>query len=264
MAGAEQVTATGKAKWTRLAALGLVMAGLGPVLILTAILIWGLDPGEDLGFFLTAIAVAFVASFLVWRFGTWSKIVGVIAGLLLAAALFWTAFGLEHPGSFFDFMVGILVMPGALLAVGASIAALVAGRRGTRTARAEGGERRAIQVALSIVALAALVSGAFNLFARPTATAEEAELRAAFRDFKFDRSEYVVPGGTTMFVSNDDPVYHTFTIDELGIDEAFVGASSRLIEFPNTPGTYTVYCRPHTQDPQDPGEDDMTAQITVR
>lgn len=254
---------TDKAKWSRLAALGLVFAGLGPALIFVAILAWGLDPGEDLGFFITTMLAAFVAAFLVWRFGTWSKIVGIVVGLLLAVALFWTAFGFEHVGSFFDFMLAILVMPGALLAVGASIAAIVAGRKGNRTARAEGGERTAIRTAVGIVVLAALVSGGLNLFARPTASADGADLQASFWDFKFDQEEYVVPGGSTMFVSNDDPVFHTFTVDELDIDESFVAASSKVIQFPDRPGTYTVYCRPHTMNPEDPSEEEMTARLTV-
>lgn len=252
-----------KAKWTRLASLGLVLAGLGPTLILLAILIWGLDAGEDLTFFLVTMAVAFVAAFLVWRFGTWSKVVGILAGLLLAMALFWTAFGLGQPASFFDFVPGVLVSPGALLAVGASIAALVAKRRGNLTSRAEGGERLGMRIALGIVVLAAAVSGALNVLTRSTASAEDAQARASMRDFSFDQQEYEVTGGESIFVSNDDPFHHTFTIDELGVDESFVAAGSKVVEIPEEPGTYILYCRPHTSDPEDPEEEDMAATITV-
>ena len=83
------------------------------------------------------------------------------------------------------------------------------------------------------------------------------------RDFKFDRAEYEVSGGTTVFVSNEDPFFHTFTIDELKIDEGFVAASSKRIEIPRQPGTYVLYCRPHTANPQNPEEDDMAARIRV-
>lgn len=253
-----------KAKWTRLASLGLVLAGLGPILVLLAIMLWGLGPPDaDLAFFLTTIVVAFVSAFLVWRFGTWSKIVGIIAGLLLAMGLFWTAFGLAQPASFFDFVTGILVLPGALLAVGASIASIVAKRRGHYAARAEGGEKRGLQIVLGIVVLAAVVSGALNLFTRPTASAGNAAIRASLRDSKFDQQQYEVAGGERIFVSNDDPFFHTFTVDELGIDEGFVAASSKLIEVSDQPGTYILYCRPHTANPEDPEEDAMAATIRV-
>jgi len=252
-----------KAKWTRLATLGFVLAGSGPVLILAAVLIWGLDPGEELGFFITTIGVAFVSAFLVWRFGTWSKIVGIVAGLLLAMALFWTAFGLAQPASFFDFTAGVLVMPGALLAVGACIAALVARRKGRQTSRAEGGEKLGIRLALGIVVAAALVSGALNLLTRPTATAGEAEASASMREFKFDSPQYEVSAGGTIYVKNDDPFHHTFTIDELGIDEGFVAAGAKVIQIPDRPGTYVLYCRPHTSDPENPENEDMASSITV-
>src|SRR5687768_9045258 len=113
-----------KAKWTRLASLGLVLAGLGPLLMLIAALLFGLDIAEDLVFFLGVAVIAFLGAFLVWRFGTWSKFVGILAGLLVGMAMFWTAFGLAEPASFFDFVPGILVIPGALIAIGANIAAL--------------------------------------------------------------------------------------------------------------------------------------------
>jgi hypothetical protein len=101
----------GKARWSRLAALGLVLAGLGPLLFLVAGVFWGLDVSEDIPFFGITGALALIAAFLVARFGTWAKVVGIVVALLLGLALFWTAFGLASPTSFFDFVPGLLVMP---------------------------------------------------------------------------------------------------------------------------------------------------------
>jgi plastocyanin len=64
-------------------------------------------------------------------------------------------------------------------------------------------------------------------------------------------------------VRNDDPFLHTFTVDDLDIDEAMSPGSEELIEIPSEPGTYVVYCRPHTSDPDDPSSDDMTATLTI-
>lgn len=252
-----------KARWTRLASLGLLLAGLGPLLLLVGVVTFGLDAGEDLVFFLVTVAIGLVGAFLVWQFGTWSKFVGILAGLLLGLALFWTAFGLEHPASFFDFVPGVLVLPGALLGIGASIAAIVAKRRGHLSPRPEGGERRGIQIVLGIVLLAAVVSGALNLFYRPTASPAGAQASIAINDFEFGEGQLQVGGGTQLFVDNEDPFYHSFTVDELGIDEGFIGGSSKVIDIPQEPGTYVLYCRPHTMNPEDPGEEDMAATLTV-
>ena len=66
-----------------------------------------------------------------------------------------------------------------------------------------------------------------------------------------------------MFVDNNDPFFHTFTVEGLDIDEELVGGSSKIIEIPQEPGEYILYCKPHTTDVEDPGEDDMASRITV-
>jgi plastocyanin len=258
MAGAE------KSKWTRLAALGLFLAGLAPALMLAAALIWGLETEEgETIFFSTTTAVAWLGALLVWRFGAWAKILGIIAGIFVMMSMFWTAFGLAQPSSFFDFVPGVLLIPGALIAIVSCIAGLVSRRRGHLTLRAEGGEKRAIGVVVGIVVLAAAVSGALHLLNRSTASAAEAQASSTMRDFRFDEDSYEVAGGSRVFVRNDDPFFHTFTIDDLGVDEGFVAGSSKIIEIPARPGTYVLYCKPHTRSPEDPAEDDMAARITV-
>lgn len=257
------MAANGTVKWTRLATMGLAMAGLGPLLMIAAGLAFGLDLSEDVVFLGGTAVIGLLSAALVARFGTWAKIVGIVAGLMLALALFWTAFGLMQPASFFDFVPGLLVLPGAFLGIGACIAAIVAGRRGASAARAEGSERGVIRTVLGVVLLGALVSGALNLFTRPTATPGDAQATATLKDFSFDEEQYQVAGGTEIFVENADPFAHTFTIDELDVDENFVGGSSKRISIPSEPGTYVVYCRPHTSSPEDPEEEDMAATITV-
>ncbi|CAN5821216.1 hypothetical protein BH23ACT12_BH23ACT12_02270 [soil metagenome] len=240
-----------------------MLAGLGPLLILGAALLFGLDVGEDLIFFGGTIAIAFIGAFLVWQFGTWSKIVGILAALLVGMALFWTAFGLGQPASFFDFLPGVLVLPGALLAIGCCVAALLAKRKGKVGVEPDAGERRVVRAVLAIVLLAAVVSGGLNLFTRSTASAGDAQARVALRDYEFSEDEYRVAGGSRVFIDNQDPFFHTFTVEGLDIDQDFVGGSSKVIDIPKKPGTYVVYCKPHTSDPEKPSEDDMASSITV-
>lgn len=251
------------ARWSRLASVGLILAALGPVLMLAASLGWNLGVEEELPFFGGAAVVGLIAAFLVRRPGLWTKIVGIVAALLIAGALFWTAFGLSQPTSFFDFMPGLLVMPGALLAIVASIGAIVAGRRGRRTARAEGGERTAIRVAVGVAALAAVVTGVLTLTARTSADEAEADEVVRLADFEFDQATYTYDGGTSVLVRNDDPFLHTYTVDALGIDETLNPGSEAIVVIPDEPGEYIVYCRPHTFEPEEPADDDMAAELRV-
>ncbi|MEX2587016.1 MAG: cupredoxin domain-containing protein [Actinomycetota bacterium] len=251
------------AKWTRLAALGLLLAGMAPALLLAAIFIWGLDAGDELVFFVSAMVIPLAGAFLVWRFGTWAKLVAILAAVVTAMALFWTAFGLTEPASFFDFVPGLLLIPGCLLAIGASIAALVANKRGCVSSAPKGGEKVGIAIAVVTVVLAAVISGALNLTLRSSADAAGAQAAVTFKNFEFSEAGYALEGGTQVFVRNDDPFVHTFTIDELGIDERLLGGGSTIIDIPAEPGTYVVYCRPHTVDPQDPSQVDMAAAFTV-
>jgi plastocyanin len=253
----------GRARWTRLAALGLVFVAAGPLLMLGAALTFGLDLEEFLGFLVVTSAVPLIGAYLVWRFGTWSKIVGILAALAPAVMLFWTAFGLAQPTSFFDFMPGVLVIPGALLAIVACVSAIVAGRRGHASATAVGGEMKTIRIALSVVVGLAVVSGGLTLGTRSTADAAGTAATVDMKDFEFVPDNQSVAGGSTILVKNSDPFHHTFTVEALDIDVDFGPRSSETIEIPARPGTYVIFCRPHTGTPDDPGENDMAGELTV-
>lgn len=265
----EAAPATGdrvKARWTRLATLGFLFAAASPLLLLVAVVAWGLETEGETTFFLIIAGIALVAAFIVSRFGTWAKIVGAVLGILMALALFWTAFGLFVPMSFFEFMSGLLLIPGALLAVVACIASIVAKRRGRVGTIAEGGERTAIRVALGIVGTLAIVSGALTLVSRTSvddAEASSAAATARMKDFEFVPTSYSVAGGSKILLRNDDPFMHTFTVDELGVDEVVTPGASKLITLPARSGTYILYCEPHTEDKDEPEENDMFATLIV-
>jgi plastocyanin len=250
------------ARWTRLAALGLFLAGLAPLMMMVAGLIFGVEDAAD-PFFIITTVIAWLGALLVWRFGTWAKIVGIIAALLVAGALFWTIFGLQAPNSFFDFMPGVLLIPGALIAIIASISAIVAKRRGHGTEVAVGGERTAIRVILGVVILLALLSGGLTLAGATDVDDSGAEVVVVLGDFEFDKEQYTFEPGATVLVRNEDPFLHTFTVDELDIDLNLTPGSEELVEIPDQPGSYVLYCRPHTFDPDDPSEDDMAAELEV-
>lgn len=254
----------GLARWTRLAVLGLVMVALGPILMIAGAVIWGMST-EDITFFLIPSIVPLVAAFLVWRFGMWAKIVGAIAAFLAAGMLFWTAFGLAAPQSFFDFMPGLLVIPGGIIAIVGCIGAIVAERRGNVTAEAVGGERRALRIVSAVVIALAVLSAVVTFAGRSTVDAGEADTTIVLSDFEFDQESYDFSSGTTILVKNEDAFLHTFTVEEWDVDEVLGPGSETLIEVPDAPGEYIVFCRPHS-DPEspDPAGEDMAARVSVQ
>jgi hypothetical protein len=251
---------------TRLAVLGLLMISAAGAIWLVAGLIWGLDLGDSAGFLIPTIVLPAVAALLVWRFGTWARIVGIIVALLAIGMLWFTAFGLLEPDSVFDFVGGLLVVPGAVIAIVGCVQAVRAGRRGELRSRREGGEGRAINVIVAVVAGLAVLSAVVTFVGRSTVDASQADGEVALKDFGFEvggAEGVTVTGGDILYVANEDPFHHTFTVDELGIDVPFGPSSQELIEVPAQPGTYTLYCRPHTSNPDDPAEDDMATTLTV-
>ena len=97
----------------------------------------------------------------------------------------------------------------------------------------------------------------------PDALADDADLTVSLTDFEFDEDGYELEGGATVLVQNDDPFVHTFTVDELGIDVELGPSSEKLVEIPEESGAYVLYCDPHTEDKDDPSEDDMASELTV-
>jgi plastocyanin len=261
--GSQQVGGRQRARWTRLAVLGLLMEAAAPALFLIAVLIWKLDLGEA-GFFVIVLVIPLVGALLVWRFGWWARVVGLITALLPALAMFWTAFGFALPASFFEFVPAFLVIPGALIAVVSLVASLIAGRRGHMTAAATGGERTAIRLVLSLIALGALVSGVLTVLGRSSVPEAAAAVQTIhMKDFRFEPKAFSVSAGASVVLRNDDPFFHTFTVDELGLNHSFTPGDEQVIKLPDKAGTYTFYCRPHTQNPDKPGEEDMAGVLTV-
>jgi plastocyanin len=247
---------------TLLATLGFLMAAAGPILLILAGLLFGLDT-EDLTFFIVPSVLGLLGAYLVRRRSTVAKGVAILLAVIIVLMVFWTVFGLFAPASFFDFVPGTLVLPGALLAVGATIASLRSSKRGISSGS---GERRTAFAVLAVIGVLTGLSAVLTVAGRetvPDALAAEADLVVNLSDFEFDEDAYEVPGGGTVLVKNDDPFLHTFTVDELDIDEDFGPGSEKLIAIPAEAGTYVLYCEPHTSDPDDPSEDDMASELTV-
>lgn len=251
--------------YTGVAAFGLLLIALAAAMLLVIALASGLPfDGELAGFLLPPAIVAMVAAVLVWRFGTWAKIVGALVAVLAAAMLFFLAFGIAAPASFGDFVPGLMFTLGVLLALGGSVAAIVQRRRGNLRAEATAGERRIIGGVTGLLVVAAVASGALWFTSRTTVDAAAADVTATMHDFAFAEQTYAVAGGDTIAVHNADGFLHDFTVHELGIATEVLPGSDALVEVPDQPGTYTIYCTLHS-DPEatDASEGDMVATLVV-
>lgn len=255
----------GRPRWTRLAILGLLMEAMTPILFLIAVLAFGLEVGEEIVFIFVVPVIPLIGAFLVWRFGTWARFVGIVAALVPAFLMFWTAFSITLISSFFDFVPAILLIPGFLIAVVSLIASLIAGRRGHRTSTASGGERLALRIILGVVVLLAVVSGVMTLLGKSSTTeAASADVTVGTKSTKFDPRNFAVSSGDTILVLGNDPFAHTFTIDALEIDETTTPGVDVTVKVPDRPGTYIVYCKFHTSDPKKPEKGDMAGRVTIR
>ena len=254
-----------RARWSRLASSALLVAAVGPMLMFAASVLWGLDVG-DATFFAVGAVLAFAGALLLRSRRTLARVLGLVVAVLVAMMLFWTAFGLAAPDSFFDFVPGVLVIPGALTAVVAGIAAIRAQRRGDLLPRSGEGERKVMTVGAGLVLVLAVASAALTLTGRETVDAAEADVTVAMSDFEFasDAPEIELSAGDVVLVRNDDPFAHTFTIDELDIDLQMGPGSEKLVTIPDdASGEYVLYCEPHTSDVEDPSDDDMAARIRI-
>ncbi|MCA1832942.1 MAG: cupredoxin domain-containing protein [Actinomycetota bacterium] len=263
MTASQPTTTEGRARWVTLATLGFLFSASGLLLILLAGLAFG-SLSDDGPFFGVYTAVFLVGALLVWRFGTWAKVVGAILAFLAGGSLFWISFGLFRVSSIFDFLPGVLVLPGAILALVCCIAAVVATRRNHLVTTPDGGERKGIRVAFTILTTAVLLSGILTIAGRSSVgDASDAVATVKMKSFEFAPTTYSVSGGAKLLVQNKDPFAHTFTVDALGIDEDLSLGSEKLITIPARPGTYILYCTYHTSDKDKPAKDDMAATLTV-
>jgi hypothetical protein len=235
------------------------MEALGPILFIISALIWGLD---DPTFFFFPAAIGLIGAFVVRRAATWAKVFGIVAAVAAAVPIFWTIFGVAVPGSFFDFVPGLLVLPGAIIAIVGCVAALRA-RRDPAVASSDK-ESRVIRTIVTVVGVLAVLSAILTFVGKETVDESDAQTTVVLKDFEYDQPEYVFPAGSKVLVRNDDPYLHTFTIEELDIDEALSPGSEILVTIPeDASGEHIVFCRPHTEDPEDPGEDDMASKADI-
>lgn len=250
--------------YTRTAALGLLLIAAAVAVVGAAA---ALRAPEELLFFGTVALLGAAAALVVWRAGTWGKVLGIVVTLGAAMTMFWLLFGLAFPASFLDFVPAVLFLVGVVLSIGGNVAALRAGRRQHATRNASGGERRIERIAFGIVAVAVVVSGALFLVGResvgPAVAAEATNVEMV--GFEFAPTEIEVAAGGQLVVRNADPFVHDFVVPSLGIAQTVIPGNDVLIPVDGdvAPGRYDVYCTLHSDGSLPPEDAGMAATLVV-
>jgi plastocyanin len=143
----------------------------------------------------------------------------------------------------------------AVASVLAGVLAIVAGFAaffGRQTAAL----RALATAAVAIVAIGAVASIVVSANAAND-LALDGDVEVIAQKILFDPDALVIDTGTTgVWIDNKDGVYHTFTIEELGVDVEIPALKARRVNLDAVPGTYTYICTI-------PGHENMTGTLTV-
>jgi plastocyanin len=220
----EQGAITGRLTWQRL----LSATAAADVFAILASTAWRGDPEA------AAIAAGFAAglALLRWRTG--------LAGKLLLAVLFADVVGWMALGTITNIgageQLGAVLIPATLS--GISVTGLIAAVVNLRDGAASGA---AIAAGFGV---SVVVAAAIAAVLAPATVTGAADLRVVSEKVAFDQTTLQAPAGqVTVELANRDLFWHTFTIDELGVDLAVPVGGHQQVDFEADPGTYRFYCR---------------------
>lgn len=177
-------------------------------------------------------------------------IVGLLYFVLLAP---FVGESFAFPASTVDFVINLVSILSSLVIVVSAIALLRAGATDTRSA----GARRFGATVLAIVVVGTMFSIAARL-TREDPLGQEGDLDITAKDTEFIPTRLEVQGpAVSFFIENEDLTAHTFTIDELDVDEGIPGGGSARVELASAEeGEYEYYCSVT-------GHEDMKGTVTI-
>lgn len=217
---------TRRLTWRRL----LVITAVADLAAILAVAVWF----GDLEAAATGAGFGIGLALLRWRNGLVGKLV---LAVLFADVLAWMVLGAITNITAGE-PLGAVLIPAVLS--GISLAGLLAAVASLRR-RTLAGSDAAVAAGLGAVVVVVAVAAAV---VTPERTATAADVRLLSENVAFDQSTIEVPTGeVTVALENRDLFWHTFTVDELGVDLAVPVSGDRQVTFTAEPGTYTYYCR---------------------
>lgn len=236
--------------YLRATAIALLSVPVGVGALLAVLIAFGGGEAATIPVFLVSTSiipqVCLVASAAVW----WSRRallpVVIVAGLMTLLGIYHSIWhGLNHPESFFDFSRSLVIVAGPLAATITGSLSYIERRRGRV------GERPSSRAVRSVFALPAVVVALLATSAGMTLSASSGEIGSAnaavvvlaqdrFQPHNLD----VETGEVTFHIINEDSYAHTFTVDDVEIDQYVGPNAERLLTFEVPDGTerLELYC----------------------
>jgi hypothetical protein len=215
----------------------LLLLGLAMVLVslLISVLAGNLSAAK---FFAVPVVISVAVAIAVWLSGRFF-LGAMILGLLLLFFAF-AAFELElqHPESFANFVPALWLALGCAIAFGAAVVALIQRRR--RTLRpATPLQRRLVVLGLALLVAGSAVSWFVSGASRVTAARAKGAPVVEMNDNKFLPNALDVRQGerARFYLVNKDSEPHTFTVDDIALDEYIGPLGERLVSFKVPPAT---------------------------
>lgn len=183
----------------------------------------------------------------------WTPLLGTLFSVVLFAMNAEPMItALMNPADFNMFTFMMLTLTALVIGIVAGIAATVQNYRHATNDRTTPRSLKA-----TLIALVAIIAGALLVAAIPqkgvVAGISPETLQAlpvlATKNFAFSQKELRVKAGETVALrlTNGDAESHYLDIDELGVDAPILPGKTGLAVFkPTKAGTYTFYCRPHS------------------
>lgn len=239
---------------------GLGLALLSVALVTVMILLVVLGNTKELSFFGVITALAVVVTVVAWRFDrTWARILGLVGGLVVFGTVFWLGFGILQVFSPVEFIVGLLIVVGFLLALIGGVMAVVTGLRDRRGPASV--ERPLRNAVLGVIAVASVVSVVGFFTTRESVAASEAGDATAIDMVNFEFDPHAISTDGRVLVHNSDPFAHDFTIEALDVSVYVGPGSDALVDLSSAaPGTYELVCTLHTDPSTGEG---MAGQLTI-
>lgn len=220
---------------------GLGGVGVPVTLGLVMVIFQEFDP-----FFLimgTPLVIALLLRLKFRRVGT--VLVGVLALALMAMNAPFLIPSLQNPEAGWDFVLPVMLVLSALTAIVATVPAYREISRGT------GGSAvpKAVTAVAVVLVLAAGATGLLATTGFESAVAQPGDVTVEQVDFAFEPENVTTDAGEiAIFIENKDASFHTFTIDELGVDVSVPAGKSARVTFRAAAGEYRFYCKPHVPD----------------
>lgn len=208
----------------------------------------------------------------VWWANRWLQLFGGIAvfafGTLNAVII---AAELVRPDHYPTFFLGWLAVLCAVAGLAAGIAGFVDARRHRFATPRWAGVGATLLILGSGFAIGLFTASAATRFvdtgpSANVALTPEADVAVAVSEFAFAEGTIEIAAGelTRIAITNLDPETHTFTIDALGIDaDLLAGKTTEVWVRVATPGTYEIYCRPHSTPVDGGSREGMTGTLVV-